>query len=69
MNERQIDAALAGLAQQLPRAPTKSIEEMVRTVNQLSRERLRRAAEAADQGSRTKQVSPGKPVKDKNKSL
>ncbi|MBR3267455.1 MAG: hypothetical protein IKI58_01805 [Oscillospiraceae bacterium] len=70
MTERQIDAALAGLARQQPRAPAKSIEAMARTVSLLGAERKQRMGITAEPEKKpSKKLSAGTPVKDKNKSL
>ena len=75
MDERRLEAALNGLSEQRPRAPAKEINDMVQTVNALSRERAKRlektAAPAKQQApvSRQRTLSTGKPVKDKKKTL
>ena len=71
MNEKQIEAALAALSEQMPRAPEKSIEDMVRTVNLLNKERQHRIGETSPAPVRRtqKQLSSGSPVKDKPKTL
>lgn len=70
MNEKQIEAALSGLSQQRPRAPTASIDDMVRTVGLLQKVRRQRMGITADPKPQPKkQLSAGTPVKDKNKTL
>lgn len=70
MNEKQIEAALTALSQQRPRAPTKDIEEMVRTVSLLRTERMHRLGDQAEPKKQPPtQLSTGSPVKDKNKTL
>ena len=42
MDEERIDAALDGLAQNRPRAPSKTIDDMAHTVNAFEAEKQRR---------------------------
>ena len=42
MDDERIDAALDGLAQNRPRAPAKTIDDMAHTVNAFEAEKLRR---------------------------
>lgn len=71
MNEKQIEAALAALAEQRPRAPAKSIEDMVRTVSLLTQARQQRMGEDAPEPTRRakKQLSSGSPEIDKSRTL
>jgi len=70
MNERQIEAALAGLSMQRPRAPTQCIEKMVQMTALFQTERMHRLGNPAELRAQPKnQLSAGSPVKDKNKTL
>lgn len=70
MNEQRIEAALKGLGSQVPKTPEMTVENMVKTVNMLGRERARRAGPAAEtevKKTRTREIA--KPVKDHKKVL
>lgn len=75
MNEKQIEAALAALSEQRPRAPAKSVEDMVRTVRLFRKEQQLRFGEEAPKPERhtEKRLSAGapakEPAKDKPKTL
>ena len=69
MNERQIEAALVGLGGQMPRAPAITVENMVKTVKMLNRERAKRTGIAPEPQTRRRELKTGTPVKNNNKVL
>ena len=69
MDERRIEAALNGLSSQRPRAPAAGIEDMVRTVDLLGRERAKRMGKTTEPVRRQRTLSTGQPEKDKKRTL
>ena len=69
MNDKQIAAALSALAQQKPRIPAKSIEDMVRTVQMLNAARRQTEPPVEQIPHREKQTDPDKPESNRNKTL
>jgi hypothetical protein len=76
MDDERIDAALDGLAQNRPRAPAKTIDDMANTVNAFEAEKQRRLGkntvikqkkELAPK--RTQRTAEKKAKKDKGKTL
>lgn len=76
MDDERIDAALDGLAQNRPRAPAKTIDDMAHTVNAFEAEKLRRLGkntvikqqkELAPK--QTQKVAEKKAKKDKGRTL
>ncbi|MCR5707280.1 MAG: hypothetical protein K6G82_03320 [Ruminococcus sp.] len=76
MDDERIDAALDGLAQNRPRAPAKTIDDMAHTVNAFEAEKLRRLGkntvikqqkELAPK--QTQKVAEKKSKKDKGRTL
>lgn len=55
MNEYRIDKALQALADNVPKAPDKLVENMVRTVSALNAERAKRKGITVEQLNRAKQ--------------
>ena len=60
MNEKRMEAALLGLGGQKPRIPELTIENMVKTVRALNKERVKRYGVQAE---------PEKPVRQSQKEL
>ena len=69
MNDRQIEAALVGLGGQMPRAPALTVENMVKTVQMLNRERFKRTGIAPEPQTRHRELTTGAPVKNNKKVL
>ena len=66
MDEKRIEAALMGLSMQMPRAPARKIEDMVRVAAQLSQERAKHLGITAEPPTRQDTLSAGDPEKEKN---
>ncbi len=76
MDDERIDAALDGLAQNRPRAPAKTIDDMAHTVNAFEAEKLRRLGKNTvikqQKGlapKQTQKVAERKAKKDKGRTL
>ena len=69
MNEMQIEAALVGLGGQMPRAPAVTVENMVKTVKILNRERVKRTGVEPGPQTRRREVTSPEAVKDNKKVL
>ena len=61
MTENRMDSVLNSLAAQIPKAPSRLVESMVRTVSELNRLRGYQTENAAGNGGRKTQVLPGEP--------
>lgn len=74
MDENTMESALRALGSQRPRPPERSVEDMVKTVNKLGRERARKMGKTAvpeleQKLGRQRRLSTGKPEKDRKKTL
>lgn len=69
MNEMQIEAALVGLGGQMPRAPAMTVENMVKTVKMLNRERVKRTGVEPEPQTRRRELTAPAAVKNNKKVL
>ena len=69
MDDKRIEAALAGLAQQMPRAPVRCIEKVQQAVQMFEQKRLSSPGNAAAAEQKQAQPSAAEKTKDQNKTL
>ena len=69
MNEKNIESALKALGEQVPKPAEITVENMVRTVDLLGKERARRAGKTAEPLKKENTRELEKPVKKNEKVL
>ena len=69
MNEKNIESVLKALSEQVPKPAEMTIENMVKTVDMLGKERARRAGKTAEPVKKEMTRELAKPVKKNEKVL